>query len=48
MADRPLVLVAIDQATDLERTLDVTRRVAKARGADVHVNEFLHARTFCV
>ena len=37
MFNRQLVLVAIDHATDVERTMDVALSTAKARGADVHV-----------
>ena len=36
MLHRQLVLVAIDYATDVKPALDVARRVAKARGTDVH------------
>ena len=37
MFNRQLVLVAIDHATDVERTMGVALRTAKAREADVHV-----------
>ena len=37
MFKRQLVLVAIDHATDVERTMDVALSTAKAREADVHV-----------
>jgi nucleotide-binding universal stress UspA family protein len=37
MFKRQLVLVAIDQATDVKRMMDVAVGTAKARGADVHV-----------
>ena len=37
MIRRPLVLVAIDHATDLERTMDVALSTAKERAADLHV-----------
>ena len=37
MLKRQLVLVAIDHATNVERTMDAGLRTAKARGADVHV-----------
>jgi nucleotide-binding universal stress UspA family protein len=37
MLKRQLVLVAIDHAADVERTMEAARNVAKARGADVHV-----------
>ncbi len=36
MLKRQLVLVAIDHATNVERTMDAGLRTAKARGADVH------------
>ena len=36
MVNRQLVLVAIDHATDGERTMAFALRTAKARGADVH------------
>ena len=36
MSKRQLVLVAVDHATDMERTMDVALRVAEARDADVH------------
>jgi nucleotide-binding universal stress UspA family protein len=37
MFTRQLVLAAIDHVTDVERTLEVALRSAKARGADIHV-----------
>ena len=37
MFKRQLVLVAIDHATDVERTMGAALSTAKARGADVHV-----------
>ena len=37
MLKRQLVLVAIDHATDVERTMEAALSTAKARGADVHV-----------
>ena len=37
MFNRQLVLVAIDHATDVKRTMDVALSAAKAREADVHV-----------
>ena len=37
MFKRQLVLVAIDHATDLKRTMDLALSTAKVRGADVHV-----------
>ena len=37
MFRRPLVLVAIDHGTDVERTMDVALSTAEAREADVHV-----------
>ena len=37
MSKRQLVLVAIDRATDVERTMEAALSTAKARGADVHV-----------
>ena len=37
MLKRQLVLVAIDHATDVERTMEAALGTAKARGADVHV-----------
>jgi nucleotide-binding universal stress UspA family protein len=36
MMKRQLVLVAIDHATDVERTMETALRTAKARAADVH------------
>jgi nucleotide-binding universal stress UspA family protein len=36
MLKRQLVLVAIDHATDVERTMETALGTAKARGADVH------------
>ena len=38
MFNRQLVLVAIDHATDVERTMDVALSTAKARAADVRRN----------
>ena len=37
MFKRQLVLVAIDRATDVERTMEVALSAAKAREADIHV-----------
>lgn len=37
MFKRQLVIVAIDHASDVERTMDVALSTAKTRGADVHV-----------
>ena len=37
MLKRQLVLVAIDHATDVKRTMEAALGTAKARGADVHV-----------
>ena len=37
MLKRQLVLVAIDHATNVERTMDAALSTAKARGADVDV-----------
>ena len=37
MIKQQLVLVAIDHATDVERTMDVAFSTARARGADIHV-----------
>jgi len=37
MSKRDLVLLAIDDASDVQRTMDVGLRAAKAREADVHV-----------
>ena len=45
MLNRPLVLAAIDHATDATRTIDVARRVAKARGGDVDVIQVVPHRT---
>ena len=36
MLKRQLVLVAIDHATNVERTMEAALGTAKARGADVH------------
>lgn len=48
MLNRPLVLVAIDHATDVKRTIEVARRVATARGADVDVIQVVPHRTWHV
>ena len=44
MITRPLVLVGIEHATDVERTLGVALDVARARSADVHVLELVPHR----
>jgi len=44
MSKRQLVLVAIDHATDVERTMEVALGAAKARGADVHAIEVVPHR----
>ncbi len=45
--NRPLVLVAIDHATDMKRAIDVARGVAKERGADLDVIQVLpHGAVF--
>ena len=48
MLKRQLVLVAIDHATDVERTMDAALSTAKARGADVHVIQVVpHRAVLC-
>ena len=37
MVSRPVVLVAVDHATDIERVMEFALSTATARGADVHV-----------
>ena len=44
MITRQLVLVGIEHATDVERTLGVALDVAKTRSADVHVLELMANR----
>ena len=48
MLKRRLVLVAIDHATDVERTMDAALGTAKARGADVHVIQVVPHRAVYV
>lgn len=48
MINRRLVLVAIDHATDLKRTMDVAFRTARARGADIHVVRVVPRRAVLV
>ena len=48
MLKRQLVLVAIDHATDVERTMEAALGVAKARGADVHAIEVVPHRAVLV
>jgi nucleotide-binding universal stress UspA family protein len=48
MLKRQLVLVAIDHATDVERTMAFALRTAKSRGADVHAIEVFPHRAMDV
>ncbi len=48
MVNRQLVLVAIDHATDMERTMAFALRTAKARGADVHAIQVVSHRAMHV
>ena len=48
MLKRHLVLVAIDHATDVARTMEAARSAAKARGADVHVIQVVPHRALPV
>ena len=48
MLKRQLVLVAIDHATDVERTMEAALSTAKARGADVHVIQVVPHRAVYV
>ena len=48
MLKRQLVLVAIDHATDVERTMEAALGAAKARGADVHAIEVVPHRAVLV
>jgi nucleotide-binding universal stress UspA family protein len=48
MMKRQLVLVAIDHATDVDRTMDAALSTAKTRGADVHVVQVMPHRAVYV
>ena len=48
MLKRQLVLVAIDHATDVERTMEAALSTAKARGADVHAIQVVPHRAMHV
>ena len=48
MVNRQLVTVAIDHATDVERTMAFALRTAKARGADVHAVQVMPLRAMHV
>src|SRR5688500_17856674 len=48
MFKRQLVLVAVDHATDMERTMDVALRAAEAREADVHAIHVVSRRAVSV
>jgi nucleotide-binding universal stress UspA family protein len=48
MMKRQLVLVAIDHATDVDRTMDVALSTAKTRGADVYVVQVMPHRAVYV
>lgn len=44
MSNRPLVLVPLDRATSVERTIRIACSAARARGADVHVIQVVPER----